>query len=208
MRPRSDLAIAPLYLIIFLVSAALVVPAATTWVRSDVDAIVGTLLLSGQCLLVYLVARRTVRPPRVVPIVAACLLNGFLMAVIGMSVPLKVLAGDGRQIRATVVEVHDGSSNDPVYDLAADGIPLEGRLGAWPGGGAGAVDDEVLVVQDPDGLADPRLPDELAQARKDDPGSLIPPLMGIVAALCLAAVWPSRRRTASAAETGVSAPRF
>jgi hypothetical protein len=76
----------------------------------------------------------------------------------------------------------------------------------YRGGGAGAVDDEVLVVQDPDGLADPRLPDELAQARKNDPGSLILPLMGIVAVLCLAAVWPSRRRAASAAETGVSTP--
>jgi hypothetical protein len=208
MRPRSDLLIAPIYLIIFLLCAALVVPAATTWVRSDVDAVVGTLLLSGQCLLVYFVARLTERPPRVVPIVAACLLNGLVMAFVGMAVPLQVLASDGEQIKATVIEVYDGSSNDPVYDLAADGIPLEGRLGAWPGGGTGAVDDEVLVVQDPDGLADPRLPGELAQAQKDNPAPLIPPALGIVALLCLAAVWPSRRRASSAAKTRVSTSRF
>jgi hypothetical protein len=107
-----------------------------------------------------------------------------------------------------VIEVHDGSSNDPVYEPAADGIPLEGRLGAWPGGGTGAHGDEVLVVQDPDGLADPRLPDELAQAQKDDPGSLILPVMGIVAVLRFAAVWPSRRRASPAAETGVSTSPF
>ncbi|MEU4624881.1 hypothetical protein AB0G04_33530 [Actinoplanes sp. NPDC023801] len=208
MRPRSDLVPALAYLSIFLLSAVLILPAATTWVRSDVDPIIGTLVLSGQCLLVYFVATQTARRPRVVPIVAACLLNGFLMAVIGMSVPLKVLADDGEQIRATVVEVYDGGSNEATYDLAADGIALPGRLGGWPGGGTGAVDDEVLVVQDPDGLADPRLPDELAQAQADDPGVLILPLVAIVAALCLAAVWPSRRRAVSAAETGVSRYRF
>jgi hypothetical protein len=204
MRPRSDLLIAPIYMIIFLVCAALVIPAATTWVRSDVDAAVGTLLLSGQCLLVYFVGWLSPRRPRLIPLVAACLVNGFLMAMVGMSVPLKVLAADGEQIRATVVEVYGGSKNDPTYELAVDGVRLPGRLGAWPDGGAGAVDDEVLVVQDPDGLADPRLPDELARAQADDPGSLVLPLIAVVAALCLTAVWPSRRRAASPAETGVS----
>ncbi|GID90699.1 hypothetical protein ACFQFC_36135 [Amorphoplanes digitatis] len=56
MRPRADLAIAPLYLVVLLLCTALIVPVATTWVRSDADAMVGTRVWSGQILAVYFVA--------------------------------------------------------------------------------------------------------------------------------------------------------
>jgi hypothetical protein len=201
MRPRADLAIAPVYLLTMLAFTALIVPVATTWVRSDVDPIVGILILTGQILVFYLIATQSERTPRIVPLVVATLLNAFLMGVVAMSVQLSLLE-DGRQVRATVAVVYDGHSGPPDYDLAVDGDPIPGRLSAWPGDGIGAPGDEVLVVQDRKGLADPRLPDVLAEDLEDDVRVLILPIAGILAALCLAAVWPSRRRRTDGSTAG------
>jgi hypothetical protein len=77
MRPRADLAIAPVYLLTFLAFTAMIVPVATTWVRSDVDPIVGTLILTGLVLVLRLIATGTERPPRIIPLVTAGVLNAF-----------------------------------------------------------------------------------------------------------------------------------
>jgi hypothetical protein len=203
MRPRADLAIAPVYLLTFLAFTAMVVPVATTWVRSDVDPIVGTLILTGLVLVLFLIATRTERPPRIIPLVTAGIINAFLMIVVAMSVPMWLL-DDGRaqQILATVAVVYDGHNGPPDYDLAVDGVPLPGRLSEWPGDGTGALGDEVTVVQDRKGLVDPRLPETLAEDLEGDPRALILPTAGILAALCLATVWPSRRTTGGARAAG------
>ena len=194
MRPRADLAIAPVYLLTFLAFTAMVVPVATTWVRSDVDAIPAVLILAREILVLRLIATRSERTPRIVPLVAAGVVNAFLMVFVATSVPMWLL-DDGRaqQIRATVAVVYDGHNGPPDYDLAVDGVALPGRLSEWPGDGTGALGDEVTVVQDRKGLADPRLPETRAQDLADDPRTLLLPTAGIVAVLCLAAVWPSRR---------------
>lgn len=194
MRPWNDLLIAPLYLGIMLLFSALVLPVATTWVRSDADAIVGTALWGGMIVVVALVATSTKHAPRVIPLGAAVLLAAFLMGIVAMSLQVWLLDTRGEQHHATVVTVYDKHSAPATYDLAVDGAPIPGRLSAWPGTGQGAVGDLVVVVQDPDGLIDPRLPAELAGDVEDDPRILILPIIGILAVLCLAAVWPKRQK--------------
>jgi hypothetical protein len=193
MRQRSDVVIAPVYLAILLTSTAMILPVATTWVRSDADAILGTLVWSVQLMAIFLVATQTARPPRAIPLGAAVLLNAFLMGVVAMSVSTWVLGGRGERCQATVVEVYDHHSAPATYTLAVDHVPVPGRLTGWPGGGTGALGDEVLVVRDPKGLVDPRLPDDLAEAVETDIKILILPIVGILAVLCLAAVSPFGR---------------
>ncbi|MEU8655916.1 hypothetical protein [Actinoplanes philippinensis] len=199
MRPRSDLAIAPVYLLAMLAFTAMVVPVATTWVRADVDAVPGTLIVFGMIMVVRLIAIESTRLPRMAPLVAAGFVNVFLMIIVAMSVPLWLL-DDGRaqELRATVVTVYDGSSNPPSYDLAVGGVPIPGRLDDWPGDGTGAIGDEVVVVQDRKGLTDPRLPEQRAEDLEGDPRAMILPTVAVVAVLCAAAVWPSHRRSAVA----------
>ncbi|WP_433792438.1 hypothetical protein [Actinoplanes sp. CA-252034] len=196
MRPRSDLAIAPVYLLAMLAFTAMVVPVATTWVRADVDAIPGVLIVFGMVMVMRFIAMESTRRPRIVPLVAAGLVNAVLMIFVAMSVPVWLLdGGRGLELRATVVEVYDGSSNPPSYDLAVDGVPIPGRLDDWPGDGTGVVGDEVTVVQDRRGLTDPRLPEQFAEDLEGDPRPMILPTLAILTALCLAAVWPTRSRT-------------
>ncbi len=194
MRPWADLAIAPVYLLILLGLDLAILPVATTWVRSDADAMAGAFVWCLQVIVVALLATHTERAPRLVPLIAAVVLNAFLMGVIAMAVSVWVLGDDGEQRRATVTEVFDKHSAPATYTLAVDGEPIPGRLDGWPGGGTGAIGDEVLVVRDPGGLVDPRLPDDLAEAVETDIKILILPLAGILALLCLATVWPARAR--------------
>jgi hypothetical protein len=195
MRPRADLAIAPVYLLTFLAFAAMVVPVATTWVRSDVDPIVGVLVLFGEVMAIRYIATESTRRPRIVPLLAAGFFNAWLMIFVATSVPMWLLDdGRGQQIRATVAVVYDGHTGPADYDLAVDGVPLPGRLDDWPGDGTGALGDEVTVFQDRRGLVDPRLPENWAKDLESDPRIMILPTAAIVAVLCLAAVWPSRRR--------------
>lgn len=199
MRPRGDLAIAPLYLLILLASTALILPVATTLVRSDVDPIPGVLLWAAGGLLVYYVGTRTERAPRILPLVVAVVLNVFLMFAVAASVQVWALENQGVQFRATVTEVYGKHSGEPDYTLAVDGEPVQGRLTGWPAGSTGEIGDEVLVVQDPKGLIDPRLPTDLAEDIATDFKILILPLIAIMAVLCLAAVtpFPRRRRSGS-----------
>ncbi|MEU4160369.1 hypothetical protein [Actinoplanes sp. NPDC026670] len=195
MRPRADLAIAPVYLLTFLAFTAMVVPVATTWVRHDVDAIPAVLILAGEVLVLRLIATESERLPRMIPLVAAGIVNALLMVFVAMSVQMWLLdGGRAQEIRATVAKVYDGHSGAPFYDLEEDGVPLPGRLTEWPGDGAGELGDKVTVVQDRQGLVDPLLPETYWQDVADDPRVLLLPTVGILAALCLAAVWPSRTR--------------
>ncbi|GIE88031.1 hypothetical protein [Actinoplanes regularis] len=193
MRPR-DLGIALVYLLILLACTAAILPIATTWVRSDADAIPGTLAWAGQLIGIYFVAAHTARAPRIAPLIVAILLNSFLMAVVAMSMPAWVLnGGQAEQFRATVVEVYDGHKGPATYTLAVDGVPIPGRLADWPGDGIGAIGDKVLVAQDEEGLLDPRLPEQMAEDVAADGTILILPTIAILAVLCLVAVWPGRR---------------
>jgi xanthine/uracil permease len=103
IRPRADLAIAPVYLLTFLAFTAMVVPVATTWVRHDVDAIPAVLILAGEVLVLRLIATESERLPRMIPLVAAGIVNALLMVFVAMSVQMWLLdGGRAQEIRATV----------------------------------------------------------------------------------------------------------
>jgi hypothetical protein len=183
------------YLAVFGVAGVLCALAGTTWIRADGVALPGTLLFGGVLMAAVLVASP---PPRMGLVLAAWVLSPLLMFVAGQGLWSAVLAYRGERVEATVVAVRDGreSGRHLYYALAGpDGRRISGELGQWPGSSIGApanpegtVGRLVTVVRDPDGLVDPRLPEELAGAG----GAWIlgPGTCATIAVLCLLAGRP------------------
>jgi hypothetical protein len=135
-------------------------------------------------------------PPGFVWLLVAWPVSLVLMLAVAVGFWSTVLTHRGEQLEATVTAVRDdrGTSRHLYYTLAdPNGRRIPGELGQWPGvsastGSEGQVGDRVTVVRDPEGLVDPRLPDEL-------PGTWIMYVIGLVAyaaiaVLCLLAGRP------------------
>ncbi|WP_186316190.1 hypothetical protein [Catellatospora sichuanensis] len=205
------------YLAVFTVGGAVGALGGTTWIRSDTAAFPGTLLFGAVLMAAVLVASP---PPRMGLLLVAWVLSPLLMAVAAWGLWSAVLTDRGQRVEATVISLRDakGSSRHLYYTLAdPSGRPIPGELGRWPGSSIGAsgnpegtVGQRVTVVRDPEGLVDPRLPEELTDAA----GLWIigPGVASVIAVLCVLAGRPvtddrtkrSRRRPAkrSAAKSG------
>ncbi|MER7470794.1 hypothetical protein [Micromonospora sp. NPDC000018] len=143
---------------------------ATTWIRADMVAVPGTFLW---CLALVAAALVTTpaEPPRMGLLSLAWLLSGLLMFASAMGFYTAVLETRGKRVEAIVTQVRDGTEKGRhLYYALADpeGIRIPGELGAWPGAEIGAshnpegeVGSRVTVIRDPEGLVDPRLPDDV-----------------------------------------------
>ncbi|WFF00954.1 DUF3592 domain-containing protein [Micromonospora sp. WMMD964] len=183
------------YLLVFGVTGAIGALAGTTWVRADAVAVPGTVVWCGALLVAGLVVTP---PPRIVVLSAAWLVTAFLMYVATGTLWSAVLTQRGERVVATVIDVRDGSERGRhLYYTLADQHDrrIPGELGMWPGSSVGAADNpegsvgqRVVVVRDPGGLVDPRLPEDVATGQ----GSLIllPGVVGILAVLCMLAGRP------------------
>ncbi|WCN80339.1 hypothetical protein [Micromonospora sp. LH3U1] len=208
------------YLAVFTVAGAIGALAGTTWIRADSVAVPGTLLWCVSLMVAVLVASP---PPRMIMLSVAWVVSPLLMFVAAEGLCSVVLAQRGERVVATVIAVRDGTEKGRhLYYTLADPRDqrIPGELGLWPGSSIGAsgnpegaVGQRVTVVRDPQGLVDPRLPEEVA----DNEGAFIigPGVFVVVAVLCMLAGRPlnddggtahsrRRRRPAkrSAATTG------
>lgn len=183
------------YLAVFTVSGAIGALAATTWVRADKVAVPGTVLWCVALMVAGLVVSP---PPRMLMLSVAWLVSPLLMFVAAGGLWSTVLTQRGERIVATVIDVRDGREKGRhLYYTLADQRDrrIPGELGMWPGSSIGAsnnpeggIGQRVVVVRDPEGLVDPRLPEEI------DTGQgyliLLPGVFVILAVLCLLAGRP------------------
>jgi hypothetical protein len=186
------------YLLVFTLAIGASLVYATTWVSGHnvllicligIAAVAGIVTVAGKCgvsrgLLLVLASM-------------AAILTGF-----GASSWLwsSVLNHRGVTVDATVIEVRDGnsSSRDLRYTIAGpDGQRIPGELGWWPGAVSGAPGnpegkpgDVVVVVVDPAGLVNPRLPEELADTQ--GVGLMTAALFLGTASLCMLAGRPRK----------------
>ncbi|MFG2012327.1 hypothetical protein ACGFNF_25025 [Micromonospora sp. NPDC048868] len=161
------------YLAVFTVAGAVGALAGTTWIRADIVAWPGTLLWSAALALAVLVTWPA-EPPRMGLLCAAWVVGALLMFVAAEGLWSAVLTHRGERVEATVTAVREGQEDGRhlYYTLAdPDGRRIAGELGQWPGSSIGASDNpegtvghRVTVVRDPEGLVDPRLPEELTDA--------------------------------------------
>jgi hypothetical protein len=161
------------YLAVFTVAAAVSALAGTTWIRADIVALPGTLLWAAS-LAVTALATAPAEPPRMGLLVVSWLVSALLMFVATEGLWSAVLTHRGERVEATVVALRDGTGKGRhiYYTLAdPDGRRLPGELGQWPGSSIGAsgnpegaAGQRLTVVRDPEGLVDPRLPEELTDA--------------------------------------------
>ncbi|RAO05395.1 hypothetical protein ONO23_01396 [Micromonospora noduli] len=186
---------------------------ATTWIRADVAALPGTILW---CLALMAAALVTApaQPLRMGLLCLAWLLSGLLMFASAMGFYTAVLEARGKRVEATVTQVRDGREKGRhLYYALADleGTRIPGELSVWPGAEIGAshnpegeVGARVTVIRDPEGLVDPRLPDDVD-------GSVAVPIWLVVftmtAVACMLAGRPLRakpvvRRPRETSETG------
>jgi hypothetical protein len=143
---------------------------ATTWIRSDMVAVPGTILW---CLALAAAVLMTgpAQPPRMGLLCLAWLLSALLMFASTVGLYTAVLETRGERVEATVTQVRDGTEKGRhLYYALADpeGTRIPGELDAWPGAEIGAshnpegeVGARVTVMRDPEGLVDPRLPDDV-----------------------------------------------
>ena len=143
---------------------------ATTWFQTETAALLGIVL----CVLGFFAVgllTYPARPPRIVAIALAWALSALLMFASAIGFYTAVLHARGERIEATVLRVRDSRDKGRhLYYSLADpgGSRIAGELGAWPGAKNGAshnpegeVGARVTVIRDPEGLVDPRLPDEV-----------------------------------------------
>ncbi|MFE9689847.1 hypothetical protein [Micromonospora sp. NPDC005806] len=186
---------------------------ATTWIRADTVAVPGAILWClalGAAVLVTTPAQ----PPRMGLLSLAWLLSGLLMFASAMGFYTAVLEARGKRVEATVTQVRDGTEKGRhLYYALADleGTRIPGELGGWPGAEIGAshnpegeVGARVTVIRDPEGLVDPRLPDDV-----DGPAAVIIWLVvfTMTAVACMLAGRPLKprvrvRRPRETSETG------
>ncbi|MEV4767416.1 hypothetical protein AB0J89_32750 [Micromonospora chokoriensis] len=161
------------YLLVFTVTEAIGAVGATTWIRSEVAGF-SALLLGSVSLAVAVVVTSPGMPPHVLRLVLAWLVSALLMLGVAEGLWSSVLHHRGERVVATVISVRDdtGRVHRLHYTLAdQDNQRIPGELGRWPGNPTGASDkpegvvgQQVTVVRDPQGLVDPRLPEELVES--------------------------------------------
>ncbi|MEU6076749.1 hypothetical protein [Micromonospora sp. NPDC047074] len=195
------------YLAVFTVVGAVGALAGTTWIRADSAVMPGTLLWCVAMALAVLVTWPA-EPPRMGLLCAAWVVGAILMFVASEGLWSVVLTQRGERVDATVTALRQGQedSRHLYYTLAdPDGRRIPGELGQWPGARIGASDNPegdvghgVTVVRDPEGLVDPRLPEELTDA-----GGLwviVPVVFVVLAVFCMLAgrpvVHPARKTSA------------
>jgi hypothetical protein len=150
------------YLLVFLVVAALDTVVATTWVRPDLVAVVGTLLWALSPILFYVARPWPYVNARAVWLLVAWALSALLMFLAATTLWAVVLNVRGERTFATVAEVHRSSRGPTTYTLRHGGELVAGRLPSWPEDRPAAeLGEAVSVVLDPGGLVDPRLPAEV-----------------------------------------------
>ncbi|MGW5561382.1 hypothetical protein ACWER9_29695 [Micromonospora sp. NPDC003944] len=183
------------YLLVFTVTGAIGALAGTSWVRADNVVVPATVLWCGALLVAGLVVSP---PPRMITLSVAWLTSALLMYLATLGLWSAVLVHRGERVVATVTDVRDGSSRSRhLYYTLADQHDrrIPGELGTWPGSSIGASDNQegsvgqrVVVVRDPEGLVDPRLPEEAANAQ----GNLVllPVVYVVLAVLCMLAGRP------------------
>jgi hypothetical protein len=199
--PRSVVILgrAAAYLAVFVAVAALDTIVATTWVRPDVVAVVGTFLWCVPIVVLYIASPWSDVNARVIWLMAAWFVSVFLMGAMALGLWTFVLHQRGEQVVATVIEVHAGQKSGTTYTLAHDGAQIPGRLTTWPGDDAiliedatGSLGERITVVIDPNGLVDPRLPDEFADAHEGF-AALLATALAVMSGLCLGASWARNR---------------
>jgi hypothetical protein len=198
--PRSVIILgrAAAYLAVFVVVAALDTVNATTWIRPDLVAVVGTFACAVPVVVLYVADPWPEANARSIWLVVAMLVNALLMFAVAGGLWTLVLHQRGEQVVATVVDVHTSDKLGTTYTIAYDGVRIPGRLTTWPGDEAstkevsGSLGERVTVVRDPGGLVDPRLPDEFAEAR-DGGAVFLSMILIIMAGLCLGASWARHR---------------
>ncbi|SCL39853.1 hypothetical protein GA0074692_5507 [Micromonospora pallida] len=188
-----------MYLAVFLVVAALDSVVATTWIRPDLTAVVGTLLWAGSMLVIYAIDPWPNVNGRVVWLGIAWLVSAILMLAVAEGFWAFVLHQRGQQVVASVVEVHHSDKGSTTYTLSHGGRRIPGRLTNWPGNDAlftesthGTTGDQVIVVRDLEGLVDPRLPERLAEP--DEVAGNLLLAVAVLAALCIGAAWSQSRQ--------------
>jgi hypothetical protein len=187
------------YLSLFLAVAAVDAVVATTWIRPDLAAVVGTFLWAVPIVVLYAADPWPDVNARAVWLMVAWVVSALLMFMVAWGFWAFVLHQRGEQVRATVAEVHESGKAGTTYTLAHDGRRMPGRLISWPGDDAvftvnagGSVGEQVTVIHDPQKLVDPRLPEELAAARAETPVT-IPATIAVMAGLCVGAAWSRDR---------------
>ncbi|GIE33819.1 hypothetical protein Ait01nite_068640 [Actinoplanes italicus] len=188
------------YLAVFTAVGVVGAVCGTTWIRSDMVVLTVMLLSAGGLMAGVLVAYP---PPRLGWLLAACVLSAVLMAAATAGLWATVLTQRGEQVAATVVSLRDGTGKDQHrYSTldGPDGRRIPGELKRRPGSEFDALDDpvgmvgeRVTVVRDPEGLVDPRLPEELTDARSE--WIIVASCSWVViAVLCMLAGRPGTRR--------------
>jgi hypothetical protein len=176
------------YLLVFLTVAALDTVVATTWVRPDLVPVVGTLVWAVSPILFYVAWPWPYVNARAVWLLVAWFLSALLMFLAAAAFWAVVLDMRGERTVATVAEVHLSSRGPATYTLRRAGEPVAGRLLSWPEDRPAAeLGDAVIVVLDPGGLVDPRLPAEVPTG-----GEALAALAAgalIVAMPCIGAAW-------------------
>ncbi|MGC4750285.1 hypothetical protein ACLQ28_32150 [Micromonospora sp. DT201] len=165
--------LAGVYLLVFTLTEAVGTVGATTWIRAE-DAGIPALLLWCVSLAVAVRVTSPGMPPHVVLLVLTSLVSAFFMLAAAEGLWSTVLTHRGERVVATVVSLRDetGKVHQLHYTLADQhNQRIPGELGRWPGNPTGASDkpegavgQRVTVVRDPQGLVDPRLPEELVES--------------------------------------------
>ncbi|HWS39360.1 MAG TPA: hypothetical protein VN408_42280 [Actinoplanes sp.] len=164
------------YLVVFLLTASLNVVVATTWVRPDLAIVVGTLLWTVPMVVLYATSPWPYVNARVVCLMVAWLFSAVLMGLVVMGFWALVLQQRGERADTLVTAVHGSPARDTVtYSLAYRGEPVPGRLINGPDGLVPG--KRVVVILDPRGLVDPRMPAEVADAEG------MPVLIGVTVVL-------------------------
>ncbi|WP_203838489.1 hypothetical protein [Winogradskya humida] len=161
---------------------------AGAWIRPDLAAALGALLWSLVLIALYAAAAGARSPVRFGWLYAVWVLSALLMGQVTTGVWAAVLSARGEEVVATSAVKHVSRTGD-TYTLEAGGELIPGRLTTWPEGKSEV--EAVVVVRDPAGLVDPRLPEELAEAREAFwPLLLI--LLAVIGALTAPAYWVTR----------------
>ncbi|GAA2545589.1 hypothetical protein GCM10010435_13220 [Winogradskya consettensis] len=177
--------------------AALAALAAGAWIRPDLAAALGALLWCLVLVALYAAAAGARYRVRFGWLYAVWALSALLMGQVTTGAWAAVLSARGEEVVATSAVKHESRTGD-TYTLRSGGELIPGRLTSWPERRSEV--EAVVVVRDPAGLVDPRLPEELAQAR-DAFWPLLLILLAVIGALSVPAYWvPGDERSAAGSD--------